>query len=119
MRVALVIGLGIEIFRTVSWLAARLPMAGAYELSTLAMIGVRCGVTAFQAAAVYSLVRRSPGAGRLAVTAFVLAAVTPTVELGAYLTPSNVFPAHRWPLITTYWAYALICSWAAHRLHRF
>ena len=119
MRAALVIGLGIEIFRTASWLAARLPMAGAYELSTLAMIGVRCAVTAFQAAAAYSLMRHSPGASRLAATAFVLAAVTLTLELGAYLTPSNVFPAHRWPLIATYWAYALTCSWAATRLHRF
>ena len=93
-------------------------MLAGYSATTLAIIGLRLSVTAIQAAAAYALITRNPGAARLAGMAFVLGAVTLTLELGLHLAPSNLFPSHRWPVVGAYWVYALLCTWAAARLHR-
>jgi hypothetical protein len=31
-----------------------------------------------------------------------------TLELGAGLSPTSVFPAFRWPMVAAYWAYATV-----------
>ena len=118
MRGALACTLVVEMVLSASWLAGRLPMLAAYGVTTLAMIGLRGGLTALQAAAAFALAGKSAGAPRLAGMAFALGALTLTLELGARLSPSNVFPSYRWPIVAAYWAYALLCTWAVRRLHR-
>jgi len=118
MRLLLACALGIEIVLTSAWLSARLQMLALYGVVTLLTIGVRVFATALQAAAVYALAQRSRQAATLTTAALVASAVTLTLEIGARLVPSSVFPSHRWPIVVSYWAYAALGVVAAGTLRR-
>ena len=118
MRAVIATGLVVEIVLAISWLAGLLPMLPAYGWMTLAMIGLRVGATALQMAAVSSLTQHTTAAPRLAAAAFLVSALLLTLELGARLTPTNVFPSHRWPIVSAYWVYASLGTLGARTLRR-
>jgi hypothetical protein len=93
---------------TALWIARLLPTLAAREWPTLAVLALRSGVGLLQSAAGFGMVQRLAWASRVARLSFLVSAVVLTLELGARVTPTNVFPSHRWPLVAAYWIYAAL-----------
>ena len=51
----------------------------------------------------------------LAAWSLIASAALLTIELGARLSPSSLFPSYRWPVIGAYWAYAIAAWWWIRR----
>jgi hypothetical protein len=116
MRAVVASCLVVEVVVTGSWLASALPMLPVYGWLTLMMIAARVTATAIQSAAIYGLVEHNATGPGLCAIAFPTSAVVLTLELGARLTPSNVFPSHRWPIVGMYWLYAVAGTLLSRRL---
>jgi hypothetical protein len=72
----------------------------------LTMVAARAGVLMWQIAAGLMLIRRLPPSVGFVAGACVASALLLVLEIGVGLSPSSVFPAHRWPLVTAYAVYA-------------
>lgn len=118
MRILLGAALGLEGMWTALWLARLVPVLGIYEGITLVVIGARGLVGALQMASGWMLVRGLPPATVFARGVLVGSAVLLTLELGARLGPSSLFPSLRWPVIGIYWVYALTAAWHLGRVRR-
>jgi hypothetical protein len=65
------------------------------------------------------MLRRNPQlAWRLGIAALTSSALLRTMELGAGLSPGNVFIAWRWPIVIAYWGYAMVLAVALARWSR-
>jgi hypothetical protein len=108
VRAALTLLLLGEAILTGAWLARLLVMLPAYGWTTLAVIGLRVLVALGQVVASVRLSRDERAGARLATWVFVASAILLSLELGARLRPSSVFPAHRWVVVAIYAAYAVV-----------
>jgi hypothetical protein len=113
LRVVIAILLIGESLLTGTWIAARLPVLAAYPITVVGLVVLRGLVGAWQFAGGYALiVRRGHPAGvEIAAWSLIASAVLLTIELGAGLSPSSLFPSYRWPVIGAYWAYAVAAWW--------
>lgn len=93
-------------------------MLPTYGTAALAVLGVRFVIAVLQSAAAFSLYQRSKIGPSLARNAFLSSAIVLTVELGARLTPTSVFPSHRWVYLAGYWIYAALAAAFSERLRR-
>lgn len=100
---------------TALWVAGRLPTLVIYSPLTILIIGVRAIVGALQFASGWMLIRRVPPAAIFAKAALIASATLLTIELGAEITPTNLFPSYRWPVIGVYWVYVGVASWVLRR----
>ncbi len=105
-----------EVGLTALWFSARVLQLPAYDAAVLGMLAVRLAVTFVQAAAAFSLGQHSRSGPTLARYAFLTSAVVLTFEIGGRLTPTNVFPSHRWFVVAAYWVYAALAALAAGRV---
>ena len=104
-----------ESLLTVIWCARLVPELVVYPWTVAVLAGVRALVAALQFAAGMMVLRDHPAGRGFARVAFAASAVLLAVELGGNLTPSNVFPSYRWPLVAGYGVYALCAIWLAGR----
>src|SRR5687767_14696284 len=93
-------------------------MLPTYGAAALAVLGGRLVIAVLQSAAAFSLHQRSQIGPRLARNAFLSSAIVLTVELGARLTPTSVFPSHRWVYLAAYWIYAAVAAAVSDRFRR-
>lgn len=90
--------------------AVLLPGIGVYDGPALALLTLRAlvGVALFSAGWILYGRREIPM--RAAAATLVLSAALRTIELGARVTPTNLFPSYRWAAIGLYWGYALAAA---------
>jgi len=96
---------------TAVWLAQLLPTLGWRDRSSVALMAARAVVGAMQLTSGWWVSTRRPPGAVLARWALVLSAVLTTFEFGARLTPTDLDPTYRWPLVWAYWVYALGAGW--------
>jgi hypothetical protein len=106
MRLVLAVLLLGEAALTAVWLAGRMPMLPVYDSLVLTMVGLRTAVATVQSTAGLMWVRRLPPAPLFTRWALLASAALLTLELGAGLSPTSMFPAFRWPAVAAYWVYA-------------
>jgi hypothetical protein len=111
MRAILAILLLGEAGLTALWLAGQVPLLGVHGSLVLFLAGLRAGVAAVQFAAGFLWLRRLPPAALFTRWSMLASAVLLTVELGAGLSPTSVFPTFRWPIVAVYGTYALAVAW--------
>jgi hypothetical protein len=118
IRVVIAILLIGESLLTGTWIAGRVSVLAAYPLVVVGLVLLRGLVGAWQFAGGYVLlVRRAhPAGAELAAWSLIASAALLTIEIGAGLSPSSLFPSYRWPVIGAYWAYAIAAwSWIRRR----
>jgi hypothetical protein len=117
LRVVIAILLIGEGLLTGTWIAGRLPALAAYPLVVIGLVLVRGLVGAWQFAGGYLLLLRRghPAGAVLAAWSLIASAALLTIELGAQLSPSSLFPSYRWPVLGAYWAYAIAAWWWIRR----
>lgn len=106
VRLLLAVLLFGEAALTALWLAGRVTALPTYGVAALAVLGGRLVIAVLQSAAAFSLSQSSPLGARLASRAFLASAILLTLELGARIMPTSVFPSHRWFYVVGYWIYA-------------
>jgi hypothetical protein len=113
VRIVIAILLIGESLLTGTWIAGRLPVLAAYPSVVIGLVLLRGLVGAWQFAGGYVLlVRRAhPAGAELAAWSLIASAALLTIELGARLSPSSLFPSYRWPVIGLYWTYAIAAWW--------
>jgi uncharacterized membrane protein YfcA len=100
---------------TALWLAGLLPVISTHSPAVVAVITARAIVGVGQIMSGRWLLARRSGAPRLAQVVVVASAVLLGVELGARMSPSNLDPTFRWPVIALYGIYAAILVWLLQR----
>jgi hypothetical protein len=100
---------------TAVWLAGLLPSLSMQDAPTLAAILGRAAIAAALIAAGRGLDPSRPATGRVAAIALVASAGFRTAEIAAALTPSDLSPTFRTPVIVGYWLYAAAASWYVTR----
>jgi hypothetical protein len=93
---------------TLFWLVMLLPSLGWRDRSSVAVIVVRGVVGALQLVSGWGLASRNVSAPALACWALGLSAALLPLEIGFHLSPSNLDPTYRWPLVWAYAVYALV-----------
>ena len=93
---------------TLVWLTQLLSSLGWRDKASVAVILTRGVVGAMQLTTGWGLASRRPSALALARWVLVASAVLLTIEIGSRLTPTDIDPTYRWPLVAVYWAYALV-----------
>ena len=91
---------------TLVWLTQLLSSLGWRDKSSVAVILARGIVGAMQLMTGWGLASRRPPALPLARWVLLVSAVLLTVETGWQLTPTDIDPTFRWPLVLAYWVYA-------------
>lgn len=100
---------------TVAWLTSLLSTIGIYDATTQLVIGARGVVGTLQLTSAWLLMAGRLPARVFATWAFALSAILIVLELGARLSPSNLDPAFRWPVVAIYGVYALTMIWLLTR----
>lgn len=93
---------------TLFWLVMLLPSLGWRDRSSVAVIIVRGVIGALQLVSGWGLASRSASAPTLARWALGLSAALLALEIGFRLSPSNLDPTYRWPLVWAYASYAFV-----------
>jgi hypothetical protein len=93
---------------TLMWLTQLLSSLGWRDKSSVALILARGVVGAMQLTTGWGLASRRPPALALARWVLLVSAVLFTVEICWRLTPTDLDPTYRWPLVVAYWVYALV-----------
>jgi hypothetical protein len=93
---------------TLMWLTQLLSSLGWRDKSSVALILARGVVGAMQLTTGWGLAGKRPSALALARWVLLVSAVLFTVEIGWRLTPTDLDPTYRWPLVVAYWVYALV-----------
>jgi hypothetical protein len=109
MRLILGLALVAESALTALWITGLLPTLAVYDGLTLTLMALRVLVALLEFAAGAMLLRRQEPARLFARVALLASAPLLTAELGFRLTPSNLFPDYRWPVVGAYWAY-VVCA---------
>jgi hypothetical protein len=108
MRAIVGLTLVAESALTALWLTGLLPTLAVYDGLTLALIVLRVIVALVEFAAGVMLLRRQAPGPLFARGALLVSAPLLTAEIGFRLTPSNLFPDYRWPVVAAYWVYAVV-----------
>jgi hypothetical protein len=90
------------------WLAGKAGRLAMYDPIVWVMLASRGAVTVLQLSAAVMLSRNAPAAVSFARAGWLLSALLVTLEHGARLSPSSLFPVYRWPVVAVYWCYALV-----------
>ena len=106
LRTILAILLVLEVVNAMLWSSRIVSAAATYDAVVLLMVLIRVAVSALQAISAWMLVERAPPALTFATYGFLLSAVLIVFELGFRLSPSNVTPGLRTPVIVAYILYA-------------
>lgn len=93
---------------TLVWLTQLLSSLGWRDKSSVALILARGVVGAMQLTTGWGLASRRPAALALARWVLLVSAVLFTFEMGWQLTPTDIDPTFRWPLVLAYWVYAVV-----------
>jgi hypothetical protein len=91
---------------TLFWLVQLLPSLGWRNGASVALIAARAIAGAIQLSTGWGLSSRRPSALSIAPWIFASSAALLTIELGGQLTPTNLDPTFRWPVVVAYWIYA-------------
>ena len=105
----------IEAALTALWVTGLLSTLSVYDARTLAVIGARGFVGTLQLTSAWLLLAGRLPARTFAVAAFALSAILIVAELGARLSPSNLDPTFRWPIVALYSVYATTMIWLLTR----
>jgi hypothetical protein len=89
-----------------------LPSFEVYDRTALTLMAARAVVGVVLFVAGWLIYGKTRLGWKLAPPALIVSAALRTVELGAAITPTNLFPTYRWPVIITYWCYAIGACWA-------
>jgi len=100
---------------TLMWLTQLLSSLGWRDKSSVALILARGVVGAMQLTTGWGLAGMRPSALPLARWVVLVSAVLSTLEIGWRLTPTDLDPTYRWPLVLAYWVYALGAVWVLRR----
>jgi hypothetical protein len=100
----------VEGLSTGLWIARVVPMLGGFGLAALLLAVLRCFVGAMQLVGGIFLIGGRRSAVSLSRTALIASAIVTTFEIGERITPNNLMPGLRWPLVIAYWIYALLAS---------
>lgn len=96
---------------TLVWLTQLLSSLGWRDRSSVALILARGVVGAVELTIGWSLSSRRSAALSLARWVLPCSAVLLTIELGASMTPTDLDPSYRWPVVIAYWLYASAVVW--------
>src|SRR6476646_6093150 len=88
---------------TLMWLTQLLSSLGWRDKSSVALILARGVVGAMQLTTGWALASRRPSALALARWVLLVSAGLLTIEIGWRLTPTDLDPTYRWPLVLAYW----------------
>jgi hypothetical protein len=111
MRILVGLALIAESALTALWTTGLLPTLAVYDGVTLAFIAMRVIVALVEFAAGLMLLRRQAPARLFARVALLVSAPLLTADIGFHLTPSNLFPDYRWPVVAAYWVYVCVALW--------
>jgi len=92
---------------TLFWIVMLVPSLGWRDRSSVAVIIARGVIGALQLVGGWGLAIRSASAPVLARWALGLSAALLVLEVGLRMSPSNLDPTFRWPLVSAYAVYAL------------
>src|SRR5262245_15033446 len=101
---------------TLVWLTQLLSSLGWRDKSSVALILVRGIVGAMQLSTGWGLANRRPSALSLARWVLFFSAGLLTVEVGWRMTPTDLDPTYRWPVVIAYWLYAGAAVWFLRRV---
>src|SRR5262245_5191114 len=96
----------VEGLSTGVWIARAVPVLDSFGLAALLLAVLRIFIGAMQLVGGVFLIGGRPSAFTLSRTALIASAVVTTFEIGARITPTNLVPDWRWPLVIAYWIYA-------------
>ena len=108
----------IEGVLTVAWFTGLLSTLYVYDARTLALIAARGFVGSLQVTSAWLLIGDRLPARTFAIWALALSAILRVAELGARLSPSNLDPTFRWPVVILYTVYAMVMIWLLTRGRR-
>jgi len=100
---------------TLVWLTQLLSSLGWRDKSSVAVILMRGIVGAMQLSTGWGLASRRPSAVSLARWVLLCSAGLLTIEIGGRLTPTDLDPTYRWPVVIAYWLYASAVVWLLRR----
>ena len=103
---------------TVAWLTSLLSTVSIYDVRTQLIIAARGLVGTLQLTSAWMLLGERLPARTFATWAFALSAILLAVEVGARLSPSNLDPTFRWPVVVLYSVYATTMIWLLTRGRR-
>lgn len=95
---------------TLFWLVMLLPSLGWRDRSSVAVIVARALIGALQLVSGWGLGARNASAPALARWALLLSAALLVLEIGGRMSPSNLDPTYRWPLVGAYGVYAFVAA---------
>ena len=101
---------------TLVWFTQLMSSLGWRDRSSVVAILARVAVGAMQLTTGWGLANRRPSAASFARWVLLLSAVLLTIELGAHVTPSDLDPTWRWPVVVGYWLYVLAAQYFLARL---
>jgi len=93
---------------TLFWLVMLLPSLGWRDRASVAVIVLRGLIGALQLVSGWGLASRTASAPALARFALGISAALLVIEIGFRVSPSNLDPTYRWPLVLAYAVYALV-----------
>jgi hypothetical protein len=96
---------------TLAWLVQLMPSLGWRDRSSVAIVLARGVVGAMQLTSGWWLATGRQSAPAMARAALLVSAALITVELGARMSPTNLDPTFRWPIVGAYWIYAIAAVW--------
>jgi hypothetical protein len=100
---------------TLVWFTQLLSSLSWRDKTSVAAILARGLAGAMQLTTGWGLASRRPSSPALAKWVLLVSAVLLTIETGWRLTPTDLDPTWRWPLIAVYWLYALVAAWFLQR----
>jgi hypothetical protein len=100
----------LEGFWTALWIAGLLPSLAGHSSRVVTVITLRATVGVAQIMAARFLLAGRAGGRAIAQVALIGSAALLTIELGARMSPSNLDPSWRWPVVAAYWIYAAALS---------
>jgi hypothetical protein len=101
---------------TVGWIATLLPTVRVYDAPVLAMVALRGVIGASQLAGGWLLLSDRPPGAAISRAAVAASSALFVAEIGLRLSPSNVDPGLRWPIVLAYSAYAALMIWLLTRV---
>jgi hypothetical protein len=105
----------VEALATAVWLAQLLPSLRLYDASVVVAIAARAVVGALCFVSGRALRERRTTAARPAALVLLSSATLRAAELGALITPSNLSPTWRIPVLVSYAGYACAAAWILWR----
>jgi hypothetical protein len=100
-----------EALATAVWLAQLLPALPMHSGATLIIIALRALIGALLFLAGRWVRARRPSGARLAAIVLGASAVLRTFEIGAGMSPSDLTPTWRGPIVGAYWVYVCLVAW--------